>query len=95
MGFNRRVRSLLALGIVTEIHLVLGHFSIPGNAAADLEADFPTDTSESRLIERPDTSASNWARQISEGRATAKAEWEADKYSKHFSYRLKGKVATK
>jgi hypothetical protein len=47
------------------------------------------------VIERPYTSASNRARRISEGRSAAKAEWEADKCSKHFSYRLKGKAGTK
>jgi len=47
------------------------------------------------VIERPYTSASNGARQISEGRSAAKAQWEADKCSKHFSYRLKGKMGTK
>jgi hypothetical protein len=46
-------------------------------------------------IERPHTSASNRARRIAEGRSAAKAEWEADKCSKHFSYRLKGKSGTK
>ena len=44
---------------------------------------------------RPYTSASNRARRISEGRSAAKAEWEADKCSKHFSYRLKGMAGTK
>jgi len=47
------------------------------------------------VIERPYTSASNSARQISERRSAAKAKWEADKCSKHFSYRLKGKAGTK
>jgi hypothetical protein len=37
----------------------------------------------------------NRARRISEGRAAAKAKWEADKCCKHFSYRLKGKTGTK
>jgi len=46
-------------------------------------------------MERPDTSASNRARQISEGRSAAKAGCEADKCSKHFRYRLKGKAGTK
>jgi len=45
--------------------------------------------------ERPYTSASNRARRISEGRSVAKVKWEADKCSKHFSYRLKGKAGTK
>ena len=47
------------------------------------------------MIERPYTSASNRDRRISKGRPAAKAEWEADKCSNHFSYRLKGKVGTK
>ena len=47
------------------------------------------------MIERPYTAASNRARRISEGRTAAKAEWETDKCSKHFSYRLKGKAGTK
>jgi len=46
-------------------------------------------------IERPYTSASNMARQISEGMSLAKAEWEADKCSKYFGYRLKGKTGVK
>jgi len=46
-------------------------------------------------LERPYTSASNRVRRISEGRSAAKAKWEADKCSKHFSYRLKGKAVTK
>jgi len=32
---------------------------------------------------------------MSEGTSAAKAEWEADKCSKHFSYRHKGKAGTK
>jgi hypothetical protein len=47
------------------------------------------------VIEQPYTTASNIARQIAEGWSAAKAEWEADKHSKHFSYRLKGKMGTK
>jgi hypothetical protein len=34
------------------------------------------------------------ARRMSEGRSAAKARWEADKCSLHFSYRLKGKAGT-
>jgi hypothetical protein len=45
--------------------------------------------------EQPYTSASNRGRRISEERSAAKAKWEADKCSKHFSYRLKGKMGTK
>jgi hypothetical protein len=47
------------------------------------------------VIERPYFSALNRARRISQGRSSAKVEWDADKYSKHNSYRLKGKTGTK
>jgi len=47
------------------------------------------------VIERLYTSASNSTRRISEGRSAAKAKWEADRCSKHFRYRLKGKAGTK
>jgi len=92
---NRRARSLLGHGIATEIHWVPGHSGIPGNKEADRQANLARDASGSTVIERPYTTASNRARQISEGRSAAKAEWEADKCSKHFSYRLKGKAGTK
>ena len=92
---NRRARSLLAHGIASEIYWVPGHSGIPGNEAADRQANFARNASGSTVIERPYTSASIWARQISEGRSAAKAEWEADKSSKHFSYRVKGRAGTK
>jgi hypothetical protein len=47
------------------------------------------------VIQRPYTPAWNRASRISKGRSASKAEWEADKCSKHFSYRLKGKAGTK
>jgi len=92
---NRRARALLAHGIATEIHWVPGHSGIPGNEEADCQANLARDASGDTVIERPYTSASNRARRISEGRSAAKAKWEADKCSKHFSYRLKGKTGTK
>jgi len=47
------------------------------------------------VIEEPYTLASNTARQISDGRSAANADWEANKCSKPFSYRLKGRVVNK
>ena len=47
------------------------------------------------MIERPYTSAWNRARRIAGGRSAVTAESEADKCSKHFSYRFKGKAETK
>jgi len=92
---NRRTRNLLTHGIATEIHWVPGHSSIPGNEEADCQVNLARDASGSTVIEWLYTSASNRARRISEGRSAAKAKWEADKCSKHFSYRLKGKAGTK
>ena len=92
---KRRARSLLTHDIATEIHWVPGHPGIPGNEEADHQVKLAWDASGSTVIERPYTSASNRARPISGGRSAAKAEWEADKCSKHFSYRLKGKAGTK
>jgi len=92
---KRRARSLLAHGIATEIHWVPGHSGITGNEEADRQANLVRNASGSTVIEQPYTSALNRARRISEGRSAVKAEWEADKCSKSFSDRLKGKAGTK
>jgi len=92
---NRRAQVLLAHSITIEIHWVLGHSGIPGNEEADRQANLARDARGDTVIERPYTLASNRARRISEGRSAAKAKWEANKCSKHFSYRLKGKTGTK
>jgi len=92
---NLIAQALLAHGIATEIHWVPGHTGIPRNEGADRQANLARDASGDSVIERPYNSASNRARRISEGRSAAKAKWEADKCSKHFCYRLKGKPGTK
>jgi len=89
---NRRAWSLLVHGITTKIHWVPGHSGIPGNEEADRQANLARDASGSAVIEQPYTSASTMARRISEERSAAKVEWEADKGSKHFSYRPEGKA---
>jgi len=92
---NQRVQALLAHGIEREIHWVPGHSGIPGNEEADCQATAAREARRDTDIDWPYTSASNTARRISEGWSTAKAKWEADKCSKHFGYRLKGKAGAK
>jgi len=92
---NRRARGHLAHSIATEIHCVPGHSSIPGNEEADYQANSAQDASESTVIERQYSSASNRARHISDDRSADKAKWEADKCRKQFSYRLNGNAGTR
>ena len=89
---NRSTQALLAHGIKMEIHWVHGHSGIPGNEEADHQAIVSREARGDMEIKWPYTSASNMARRISQGRSAAKAQWEADKCSKHFGYRLKGKA---
>jgi hypothetical protein len=92
---NWRAQALLAHAIKTEDHWVPGHSGIPANDEADRQANVLREARGDTEIERPSTSASNMARGISEEWSAAKAEWEADKCSKHFGYRLKGKAGAK
>jgi len=92
---NQRAQALPTHGITTWTDCVPGDSGISRNQEAGRQANLTQDANEDTAIERPYPSASNGARRISEGRLVAKAKWEADKCSKHFSYRLKGKTGTK
>jgi len=92
---NRRAHSHSEHGIETEIHWVPGHSAISITDEADHPVNLDQDASGTTVIERPYTSASNRAGRLSEGTSAAQAKWEADKCSKHFSYRLNGKAGIK
>jgi len=92
---NRREQDLVAHGIATEIHCALGNSGIPENNQPDPKANLARDSRGDTVIERPSTSASHRARRISVGWRAAKANWQADKCSEHFSYRLMGTTGTK
>jgi hypothetical protein len=86
---------VLRTHILRNLFLVPGHSVIPGNEEADRQANKAREDRGYTVRERIYTSVANGAKRISEGRTAAKAEWEADKCSKHYGYRLKGEAGSK
>jgi len=78
-----------------EIHGDPEYSGIPRNEEADHQANEASNAREDMVSERLYTSAANIARPISEGWSAAKVKWDADKHSKHFGNRLKGKAGAK
>ena len=89
------MRTLLALGIGTEIHFVLRHSGVPRHEGPHRQLNVTRDIHGRAVIQLKYRSASNRARQISQWRLAGKAKWETDKCSVHVSYQLKGKKGTK
>jgi hypothetical protein len=92
---TRSARNLIAHDNTPEIHWVLGHSGIPRYEEADRQVTLARDASGSSVMERPYTLVSIRPRRISKERSAAKARWESDRYTKHFSYRLKSKAWSK
>jgi hypothetical protein len=93
---NLRARTLREGGIQTEIHWVLGHTGIPGNEEAGRQANLAREGRRTGTVRDPVYNLdANRTRPISEAKTAPKAEWEADKCSKHDGYRLKGKAGSK
>jgi hypothetical protein len=92
---REHARALRGHGIEVVVHWIPGHSGIPGNEEADRQANKAREGRGYTVRERIYTAAAKRARWTSEGRTAAKAEWEADKCSKHYGYRLKGKAGSK
>jgi len=93
---NRRARTLREAGIEPEIHWVPGHPDIAGNEDADRQANLAREGRRSGTVrERVYTLAADRTRPISEAKTAAKAQWQAEKCSKHYDSRQKGNAGRK
>jgi hypothetical protein len=88
-------RLLTQAGPLRNTDWVPGRSGIPGNEEANCQAKEAREGQRYSVRERKYTSAANRDRRFSEGRTAAQAKWEADKCTKLYSYRLKGKAGSK
>jgi len=95
-SIHHSARTLCKACIETEIRWVQRHTGIPRNEEADWQANVVRKGRRTGTVrEWVYTSVPNRTRRISEAKTAAKAEWEADKCSKHHCYRQKGKAGSK
>jgi len=91
---NLKLQTLFHHGIATEIHWIPSHPIIRRKYKAECHTNLARYWSGHAVREHLYSSASNWARQISERSSAAEVKWEADNCSKHFTYRVKGQKGT-
>jgi len=77
-----------------EIQSVPEHSGNRGNELIKSQANITHQANRSITLQWPYNSTLNWTRWISEEPSPAKPQWEADRYSTHFRYRLKGKACS-
>jgi ribonuclease HI len=94
-AINEHARALRTHAVEVVIQWIPGHSGIPGNEETDRQANKTLEDRSYTAHERKYTSAANRARRISERSMEAKAEWDAEKCYKHYSYRLKDKAGSK
>jgi len=91
-AINEHAWALRAHNIELVIHCLPEHLGIHGTTEADNQANKTREDRGYTVQERIYSLAGIRARRISDGRTVAKADWEDDKCSKHYGYRLKGKA---